>query len=431
MGKTITEKILSKYANKDLKPEEIVSVPVDRLIFMDSKSVEVFSYFEGDLGQTHLKNPDRIVMVCDHLGIGHDIASAQIIEQFRLKAKKYGIKNFYGIGNTGIGHQIMLEDGFVAPGTVALGCDSHSITYGAVGAFACGISRSETAVVMATGEMWLMVPATVKVELTGELPFGCCGKDVALKILNVLKTNKHALYKALEIVGEGVKSLSMDDRIAICNMMAEAGAKNCIIPVDDITREYLKNRLSEPYQEILSDDDANFAAIFSIDLDDLVPMLAPPNLLDDARPVSEFEGVPISRAFLGSCASGRLEELGIAANLFEGKRISEDVTMVVAPASQKIYIACAKQGYLQTFAAAGASVESPGCASCSGEYGGLLPDDAICISTSNRNSSGRMGSSRASIYLASAATVAASALNGCITDPRACLRESNIGGNIK
>lgn len=427
MGQTIVEKIFEKYAGKAVAPGEIVSVPFHRLIFMETKGAAIFKYFEKDLGQTKLKNPDRIVMVCDHLGLGHNLADAQIIEHFRRKAKEYNVKRFYDT-SCGIGHQIMVEDGLVAPGTISLGCDSHSTTYGAVGAFSCGITPSETAVALATDEIWLMVPATVQIQLTGKLPFGCSGKDVALKIISLLKADKYALYKAVEIVGEGVSSLSMDDRIVICNMMAETGAKSGLIPVDDVTREFLKGRLDGPCEAISSDKDAKFSRTFSIDLKELTPMVAPPDMVDDAKSASEFEGVPITNAFLGSCASGRLEDLAVAATLLKGRKIPQGVTMIVAPASQKIYIEAAKLGYLQIFAEAGAAVATPDCATCSGAQSGVLPDGAVSVSASNRNSTGRMGSPLSSVYLASAATVAASALKGSITDPRQYLKQSSRGG---
>lgn len=430
MGKTITEKIFAKHLGRDVRVGEIVSAPVDRVMFMDWKCPSVFGAFEETLGQTELRNPDRVVMVSDHLGVGHDLASAQILETFKQKAKQYGVKHFYGLGRTGICHQVMLEDGLVTPGSITLGSDSHATTYGAVGAFSCGISTSETAAIMAVGELWLMVPPSIRVVLKGALPFGCYGKDVALKILSLLRADEHALYKAVEIVGDGVQTLTMDDRIAVCNMMAETGAKNAIIPVDDITEAYLKDKLAEPYERIVSDPDAVYDETFEINLDELVPLLAVPPLVYDARPVADFAGTPITRAFLATCTSGRLEELKIAARILEGRELPEQVGMVVVPASRKIYIEAAKNGYTATFAEAGAAVESSYCASCSGRCGGVLPDGAVCISTSNRNFNGRMGSFKASIYLASAATVAVSARNGCITDPRETLRELQEGGKL-
>ena len=431
MQKTITEKIMSKYAGKSVVPGEIVTLPVHRLVFMDWKGPSIFRYLEEELGQSKPRYPERVVMVCDHLGLGHDLENAQIIEQFRQKAKEYGVGHFYGIGRSGIGHQLMVEDGLVSPGSITLGCDSHSTTYGALGAFSCGISSSETAAVLATGDLWFKVPASIRVVFHGTLPFGCYGKDVALKIISILKADQHALYRAVEFAGEGTKSLSMDDRIAICNMMAETGAKNCIFPVDDITEQYLAGRLQEPYEKVYSDENAAYAEEYHIDLDELVPMLAPPGRIDDARPVSEFDGIPLSHTFLGSCTSGRLEELGIAAELFRDRQISENVTMLVVPASQKIYIECAARGYLQTLSEAGAAVESSNCANCSGMHSGLLPDHAVCMSTANRNGSGRMGSFQASIYLASAATVAASSLDGCIRDPRELMKKRNIGRHMQ
>ena len=428
MGRTITEKIFSKYAEKTVAAGEIVEVPVHRLMFMDWKGPSVFEHFEADLGQDFLPNPDRIVMVSDHLGLGHDIANAQILESFKQHAEKYHIQHFYGIGRTGICHQVMVEDGLVTPGTVTLGCDSHSTTYGALGCFACGISASEVACIMAREKMWFSIPPTIRIVLTGSLPFGCYGKDVALKILSILRCDEDALYKAIEITGEGVQSLNMDDRLTLCNMMAETGAKNCVVPVDGITEAYLADKIHEPYEKFISDDDAVFDATHTIDLNLLVPLIAVPPSVCDVRPVSELEGLPISRVFLGTCASGRLLELGVSAAMLKDKEIPKSVSMIVVPASRSIYIECAKCGYIESFAQAGAAFESSTCASCSGRSSGVLPAGAVCVSTANRNFNGRMGSFEASIYLASAATATASALHGRITDPRNDLRKISNGG---
>lgn len=427
VGQTITEKILSKACGHDVQPGEIINAKVDRLMTMDWKCHAVFGYLERELGGV-IRDPEMLVMVSDHLSVGHTVKNAQILEVFRQKAKQYGVSHFYGVGRTGICHQVMVADGLAAPGKVCLGTDSHSTTYGALSAFSCGVSTTEAAVILATGQIWLRVPETIRVRLTGTLPFGCYGKDVALRIIGELKCDQAALYRAIEFCGEGIASLDMDDRIAICNMMAETGAKNALFPVDGVTRAYLHDHSGQADTTLYSDEDAEYVQTLTICLDDLVPMIAVPPNVWDVRPVAELEGTRITRAFLGSCTSGRLAELGLVARMFHGRAIDPETVMVVVPASNVIHAQCAERGYIQDYVRAGCAFESASCACCAGFHTGLLPDDAVCISTTNRNLTGRMGSKKAQVFLASAATVGASALTGVITDPRPLLRQMEKGG---
>jgi 3-isopropylmalate/(R)-2-methylmalate dehydratase large subunit len=417
MGMALTEKILSKACGRSVMPGEIVNVNVDKLMIVDMSGPIAFNLFEK-IGTSKLYNSDMIVLVADHYGSGHDLKSANLIKKFRDYGNQYAIKEFFDQGRHGICHQVMAENGLVLPNTVTVGTDSHATTYGALGAFGCGVSTSEAAVIMAIGKIWFRVPSSIKIELTGKLPFGCYGKDVALKIVSLLGCDETALYKAVEITGEGVKSLDMDDRLALCNMIAETGAKNCIIPADEVTASYLGNKSSELYEIMESDQDAQYDLIYNINLDELVPYVAVPHMTSDVHPAAELEGTEINQAFLGSCTSGRLSEIAIAVKIFKGRKLPDKMVMRIVPSSQKIFLEAVKLGYIEILMEAGITVESSSCACCGGLHTGVLPDGAICISTTNRNFRGRMGSPDSFVYLASAATVAASALEGRIVDPR-------------
>ena len=422
-AKTVVEKIFSRACGGEVEAGEIVNANVDCLMTMDMLGPIAFQLFE-QLDPPKIWDPDKVVMVMDHLVLGHNQKDAEMISKFREYAKKYNIKNFFDLGFHGICHQVMVEEGFVKPGMVVVGTDSHATTYGAMGAFGCGVSTSEAAVVMATGKIWFRVPESIRVILHGKLPFGVYGKDVGLKLVEILKCDEVALYKAIEICGEGVESLSIDDRMAICNMMAETGAKNCIIAADSLTLSYLREiGVTDRNDIVSSDEGAQYDEEFAINLNDLSPLVAVPHLTSDVHPVKELEGTKINHVFLGSCTSGRLEEIGIAARILKGKRIANDVRMIVVPSSQKIYRQALKLGYVESLVDAGAIFETSSCASCGGKHTGVLASGTICISTTNRNFQGRMGSKESYIYLASAATAAAAALTGCITDPRPFIME--------
>lgn len=419
MGKTITEKILGNACGKEVVPGEIVNVKVDKLMTMDYLGPITFKLFE-QLEAPKLYDPDMLVLVTDHLVPGHSIKDSEIMKQFRDFAKKYNLqKNFYDIGRHGICHQMMVENGYVKPGKVVVGTDSHSTTYGAMGAFSCGVSTTEAAVIMATGETWFRVPNTIKFELKGTLPFGVCGKDISLIMMSILGYDKAALYKAVEVGGEGIKSLSISDRLTICNMMAETGAKSSIIEADENTIDYLKEiGANSDYEIIKSDPDAEYDAVFTIDLNELVPTVAMPHSSDNIMSAEKLEGTKINHVFIGSCTNGRLDDIKSAADILRGKKIADDVRMIVVPASQKIYLESLKKGYVQDLIEAGAIFETSSCASCAALHTGILPSDEVAISTTNRNFKGRMGNPTASIYLSSASVAAAAALNGYITDPR-------------
>ena len=422
MGMTITEKILSKACSQDkVVPGEIINAKVEKLMTMDANAPIVFRQFEK-LGVDKLCDPDMVLVMTDHLVPGHTIKDAETIKQTRDYAKKYGAK-MYDIGRHGICHQMMVENGHVRPGSMTLGTDSHSTTYGAMGAFSCGVSASEAGVIMATSECWFRVPGSIKMNLSGQLPLGTFGKDVALKMMDILGCEKEATYMAVEIRGGGVGGLEMSDRLTICNIVAETGAKNGIIAADEKTVAYYKAAGGVGNCDLLSSDhDAKYETVYEIDLSALEPLVAVPHLTSNVKPVRELADVKINHVFIGSCTNGRLEDIAVTARILKGKKLPDHVRMIVVPASQKIYLEALKAGYIQTIMEAGALFEVSCCGPCAGYNTGILPSGDVGISTTNRNFQGRMGHAESFVYLSSPATAAASALEGRITDPRAYLK---------
>ncbi len=421
MGRTITEKIFAAACGRDVKPGDLVSAKIDRVMTMDTVVSLVFGHYKN-LEAGPLRDPGLLVAVFDHLGCGHNLKDAETLKKARACVREWGVTNFYDVGRNGVSHEIMVEDGWVQPGKFVVATDSHTTTYGALGAMACGVTVAEAAVILATGEIWFMVPSSVKLELTGTLPKGVYGKDAALAMVNLLGCDKKAIYKAVEITGPGARSLSMEDRITLCNMVAETGAKSGIIAGDEKTDAYLKGVAKAPYEKVDSDPDAEYEATYTLDLGALEPLVAVPHLAENTRPARELGDVAVNHVFLGSCTNGRLGDLAAAAGILKGRTISPDVRMVVSPASQKIYLDALRAGYIETFIEAGASVESSSCASCMGLHTGILPSGEVAVSTTNRNFEGRMGSPDSFVYLASPATAAATALAGRISDPREYLR---------
>lgn len=417
MGMTITEKILSKACGKEVKPGEIVNVKIDRMMTMDFLGPIAFRLFEK-LGADKLYDPDMLVLIQDHLVPGHTIKNAEQLKALRDFAKKYKLKHFYDVGNHGICHQMMVENGYVRPGQIVVGTDSHSTTYGALGAFSCGVSTTEAAVIMALGKIWFRVPSSIKFILKGNLPHGVCGKDVALKMMSMVGCDNKAVYKAVEVAGEGVKNMEMADRLTICNMIAEMGAKNGIIAPDEKTFAYLRNVADGGFEMIESDEDAKYDEVFEIDLNTLRPTVALPHTMDNIKNADELEDVKINHVFIGSCTNGRLEDIAIVAKILKNRKIAKDLRLIVVPASQRIYKEALRLGYIETIVEAGGIFETSSCAACAGLHTGILPAYEVALSTTNRNFKGRMGSASSLVYLSSPATAAASAIEGHITDPR-------------
>lgn len=419
MSSTISEKILARASgNKKVEAGEIVDASVD--LAMSHDNAALVSKVFKEIGVGKVWDPDKIVIILDHRAPANIIKAAEAHKSIREFVKSQNIKNFYDIGE-GICHQVVPEKGYVKPGMLIVGTDSHTTTYGAFGAFSTGIGATEMACVWATGKLWLKVPETIKMIIKGKLQDMVMAKDVILYIIGKIGSDG-ANYKAIEFYGETVKSFSVASRMTISNQAMEAGAKAAIVPPDEKTLNYLKSRVKGDVESISADKDANYEDVLEFDVSDLEPQVACPHTVDNVKPVSEVAGIEIDQAVLGSCTNGRLEDLGIAARILKGKRIASSVRMIVVPASREVYLEALKRGYIEIFLKAGATIINPGCGPCLGAHQGVLASGERAITSTNRNFRGRMGSPDSEIYLASPATVAASAIKGEIADPREVLK---------
>ncbi|RLI17538.1 3-isopropylmalate dehydratase large subunit [Candidatus Bathyarchaeota archaeon] len=413
----ICEKILARASGKkEVSPGEIVEAKVDMAMVNEITGPLAIEAFH-EIGIEKVWDNQRIVMVLDHQIPADSVKSAELHKIMRKFAKEQGIQHFYDVGFGGVCHQVMVEKGHVRPGELIVGADSHTCTYGALGAFGTGIGSTEMAAVFATGRIWLKVPETIKISVTGTFQRFVTAKDLILNVIGQIGADG-ALYKAIEFNGSTIESLSISERMTLCNMAVEAGAKTGIINPDEKTILYVRNRTNEPFKPLTSDFDAEYEKTIEIDVSGLEPQIACPHSVDNVKSASEVEGTPINQAFIGSCTNGRIEDLRLAAEIIKGRKISNGVRFLVTPASQEVYLQALREGLLETFVEAGACVCNPTCGACFGGHMGLLADGETCISSSNRNFIGRMGSPKAKIYLASPATVAASAIKGEITDPR-------------
>lgn len=416
MGMTMTQKILAAHAGLDnVVPGQLITAKVDMLLANDisgSVSVNVFD----DAGFDKVFDKSKIALVMDHFTPNKDIKSAEQCVTCRTFAKRFDIDHYYDVGTMGIEHALLPEKGLVAAGEIIVGADSHTCTYGALGAFSTGVGSTDLAASMATGQTWFKVPSALKFHLTGSLPEHVSGKDVILHIIGMIGVDG-ALYKSMEFSGPGVASLSIDDRFTICNMAIEAGGKNGIFPVDEITKEYMEGRVDRPYTIFDADQDAEYDEVYEIDLSTLKPTVAFPHLPGNSRTIDEVGDVPIQQSVIGSCTNGRLSDMRIAAEILQGKRVHPDVRCIIVPATQQIYKECIKLGYLEIFIDAGCVVSTPTCGPCMGGHMGILAEGERCVSTTNRNFVGRMGHTKSEIYLASPAVAAASAIAGKIVAP--------------
>jgi len=354
----------------------------------------------------------------DHYSPASTVRTATLLKTLREFAKEQGIKRFYDIGE-GLAHEIMVEDGHVLPGQFVVGTDSHTPSYGCVGAFSCGIGTSDALPIWATGKHWFKVPESVKITLLGKMPHGVYAKDIILEVIRHF-TTKGCTYKCVEYVGETLKEIKMAGRVVLANLSVEMGVKATYVQYDEVTRSHVA-RANKEYEPVIPDEDASYSKTYQIDVQGMEPMVACPHAVDNVKPVGEVEGTEIHQAFIGTCASGRLEDLEVAARIVKGKKIAGGVRLLIAPASRSILREAIELGYVQSLLAAGATFLPPGCGPCMGLHQGLLGNGERCISTGNRNFMGRMGSHNAEIYLGSVATVAASALGGAVTDPRKCI----------
>jgi homoaconitate hydratase family protein len=417
MGKTFAEKVLGSKAGKSVTAGEIVVVEPDKLLSHDNTAAIAKTF--KSFGIQRVKYPERLVVVLDHCVPAATDAYAQNHSEVRSFVKAQGIPYFYDI-HAGVCHQVLPEKGHALPGRLILGSDSHTTTYGALGAFAAGIGRTEMAALYATGELWLMVPDSIEIRLNGALPRGVFAKDIILHIIGKIGADG-ALYASVEFTGEVTTGMSVSERFTLCNMAAEMGAKNAFVPPDETTRKWLTERTTDIFEALYSDPDASYAQRMEIDVSRLEPVAACPHSVDHVKPVSAIAGTEIHQALIGTCTNGRLDDLQIAAEILRGRRIAPQVRLLIFPASQEVYRAAIKDGTIETFIDAGAVIMNPGCGPCLGAHEGALASGEVCISTSNRNFQGRMGCRDSFIYLASPATVAASAIFGRITDPREVL----------
>ena len=419
MGKTIAEKVLAKKAGrKDVQPGEIVTCSVD--LAMSHENARLVMRHFDKIGVDKVWDPDRIVIIFDHRVPAESEITAIGQKEIREFVKSQGIKHFYDI-NVGICHQVLAEKGFSRPGILLVGTDSHTTTAGAFGAFATGVGATDMAAVWATGELWLRVPETIKIVVNGELPTGVYAKDVILHIIGKLGADG-ADYKAVEFYGETITRMSVASRMVMSNLSMEMGAKAAIIPPDGKTLEYVQSRTSWDYEPIYADGDAQYVETYEFDVANLSPQVACPHSVDNVKPIEEVEGIKVDQAVIGSCTNGRLEDLIEAAKILSTRHVHKDVRLIVIPASWEVYRQALKQGVIETFINAGAVIINPGCGPCLGAHQGVLAPGEVAIASTNRNFQGRMGSPDSFVYLASPATVAASAVEGKITDPRRLLR---------
>lgn len=410
---TITEKIMARAAGlSSVTPDEIVDVQVDRVFSHEKLGPLFFDKFR-ELGLT-VWDKERAILFADHGNPPSKASDADLIVKTGKFAEDYELPFYNG---EGICHQLMPEKGYVLPGTVVVGTDSHTTTYGALGAFSTGFGSTETAWIFNKGKIWMKVPHTLLFKVSGKLGAGVMGKDLALHIMKLLGPDG-ANYRAIEYTGGAVKALSLDGRMSVCNMAVEAGAKNGVIEADGKVEAFLKGRTDQAYEMVKSDPDAVYEKVFEIDGDSLPPTVALPGSSSNSAPVGEAVGTPFTRALLGTCTNGRMEDFRVAAAILKGRKVHSKVRLQVIPASRGIFRQCIDEGLVQIFLDAGAIWCNPNCGPCAGGHYGLLGKDEVCVSTSNRNMPGRMGDSSAKIFLASPAVVAASAVNGKITDPR-------------
>ncbi|MEE0059547.1 MAG: 3-isopropylmalate dehydratase large subunit [Acutalibacteraceae bacterium] len=422
MGMTMSQKILAAHAGlPEVKAGQLIEAKLDMVLGNDVTSPVAINVFE-DCKATNVFDNTKIAMIMDHFTPNKDIKSAQHCLQVRNFANKYDIKNFMDVGEMGIEHALLPEKGLVGPGSLCIGADSHTCTYGALGAFSTGVGSTDMAAGMISGKAWFKVPSAIKFNLIGKPQKYVSGKDVILHIIGMIGVDG-ALYKSMEFMGEGLQYLNIDDRLCIANMAIEAGAKNGIFPVDDITREYTNGRFQGEAVEYFADDDAEYDEEYTIDLSQLKPTVAFPHLPENTKTIDEVEKIDIQQVVIGSCTNGRISDLRAAAEVMKDKKIAKGVRCIIIPGTQQIWLDAMHEGLFDIFVNAGAIVSTPTCGPCLGGHMGVLAQGERAVSTTNRNFVGRMGHIDSEIYLASPAVAAASAIAGYIADPNAVCAE--------
>jgi 3-isopropylmalate/(R)-2-methylmalate dehydratase large subunit len=416
MGMTITEKILARHADLPaVKPGDLVECRVDMLFANDITAPLAIQQFER-IGVDRVFDPDRVAFVLDHYSPAKDIASAEQCRITREFVRRHGLPHFYDVGRAGIAHVLLAEEGFVLPGEVFVGADSHTCNHGALGAFATGVGSSDLAAAMATGRLWFRVPHTLKFVFTGSLRPWVTGKDLVLRVIGDIGVDG-ARYAAMEFSGPVLQRLSLDERFSITNMAVEAGAKNGIMEPDEVVLEWVRSRARRPFEPVYGDPDAEYAAVYEYDVTDMEPVVAAPPSPDNVIPVTEVQGVRVDQCFIGTCTNGRIEDLRQAARVLAGRRVHPDVRLIVIPATPHIYRQALEEGLIQIFLEAGAAVSTATCGPCIGGHMGVLADGEVCVSTSSRNFIGRMGHRGSRVYLSNAAVAAAAAVAGKIVHP--------------
>jgi 3-isopropylmalate/(R)-2-methylmalate dehydratase large subunit len=421
MGMTITEKILAAHCDRSkVEPGELVSAKLDVVLCNDVTTPPAISMLKSK-GMDRVFNPDSIVVTPDHFVPNKDIKSAELAKRMRDWVNQHEIKNYYEVGHHGVCHAILPEQGFVLPGITIVCADSHTCTHGALGAFAAGVGSTDLAAAIYSGELWFRIPHSIKFVITGRLRKGVYSKDIILQIISRIGVDG-ALYQAMEFTGPVIEELSVEARMTVTNMAVEAGAKTGIIAPDQKTFDYVRARTDREFESFYSAPDAEYSRVVEIDVTELEPMVAFPHLPSHGHPVSGIEEIKIDQAYLGSCTNGRIEDLRIAAQILRGKKIASGVRMIVVPVTTQVWRQAMKEGLFDIFSDAGCAISTPTCGACLGGYMGVLAEGERCVSSTNRNFVGRMGHPKSEVYLASPATVAASAVKGFIADPREALR---------
>jgi len=416
MGMTITEKILAAHAGLErVEPGQLINVKVDLVLGNDITAPVAIREFDR-IGVDTVWDPERVVLVPDHFVPNKDIMSAEQAKQLREFARKHSLVNYFEVGRMGVEHCLLPEQGLVGPGDLVIGADSHTCTYGGLGAFSTGVGSTDLAAAMALGETWLKVPESIKFVYNGNLPKWVGGKDLILYTIGQIGVDG-ALYMAMEFTGPAIEGLSIDGRMTMANMAIEAGAKNGIVPPDQITRAYVENRAKRPYTFYQSDPDASYAQVIEIDVSKLEPQIAFPHLPENTRPVSEATDITIDQVVIGSCTNGRLSDLQLAAEVLKGHKVSDNLRLLVIPGTQEIYLQAMREGLVEQFINAGAAVSTPTCGPCLGGHMGILAKGERALATTNRNFVGRMGSPESEVYLCNPAVAAASAVLGRIAAP--------------
>ena len=416
MGQTITQKILAAHADKSaVEPGELINVKLDFVHGNDLTAPIAISEFEK-IGCETVFDKDRIALVPDHSAPNKDIKSATLVKRLRDFARKHNIPNFFEVGKMGVEHTLIPDLGLVGPGDLTIGADSHTCTYGALGAFSTGVGSTDLGCAMARGETWLKVPEQMKFVYYGKLPKWVSGKDLILYTIGKIGVDG-ALYRSMEFTGEAISEIDMAGRFTMCNMAIEAGGKNGIIAPDDKTMAYIDGRLQRGYTVYESDPDAEYCDVIEIDVSKLEPIVSFPHLPENAKPVSEATHIKIDQSVIGSCTNGRMEDLRIAASILKGRKVHPDVRLIILPATQEIYLQCIKEGLAEIFVEAGGAVSTPTCGPCLGGHMGVLAEGERAVSTTNRNFVGRMGHVKSEVYLSNPAVAAASAVLGRIGSP--------------